>query len=147
MIWLPEDCGAEQLPFALKLYSPPEERVRLVFQPLRPSHSPEQDPRWEDWHSYLLPLKVGFRDYQVMLQEYFLVMYPTKDAISGTPETVFDPCSPNWLGRADWEKLMELLKRDLGRVTRKRRRFYDTFLRWLEGALQHTDIIVVEGNL
>lgn len=146
-VWLPEGGGEEQRPFTIKLYSPPEERVRLTFQPLRSAEGRGRDPRWEDWHCYLFPLAVGFRDYEVLLKEYFLVMYPTADTVDGTPEAAFDPCSPNWLGKGDWEKLTEILRRDLERVPRKRRRFYDAFLRWLEAALEHTDIIVAEGNL
>ena len=144
-VWL-ENSGEGQRPFSLRLYSPREERVRLLFQPLRPSGCPDWDPQWEDWHSYLFPLAVGYRDYEALLKEYFLVMYPTKDPVDGSPETAFDPCSPNWLGRENWEKLAAILHRDLERVPRKRRNFYDAFLRWLEAALQHTDIIVTEGN-
>ncbi len=145
-VWLEKD-GEEQKPFSVRLYSPPEERVRLVFQPLRPSDRPHRDPQWEDWHSYLVPLAAGYRDYEVLLKEYFLVMYPATDPMDGSPVPAFDPCSPNWVGKGDWEKVIALLRQDLERVPRKRRNFYDAFLRWLEAALTHTDIIVVEGNL
>ncbi len=148
-VWLPEHRWEEQRPFVLRLYSPVEERVRLTFQPLKPSpdQSPGRDPRWEDWHCHLIPLAVGFRDYELLLKEHFAGLYPTRDPIDGTPEATFDPCSPNWLGAEDWQKLIAAVKSELGTVSKKRRRFYDTFLRWLEAALEHTDIIVVEGNL
>ena len=146
MVWLPLEHWQEQRTFWIGLKSREPKRCRLRFQPLCISGEPDWNPRWEEWHCYLFPLAMGIEDYQLLLADYFARIYPTQDAFSGTPEEGLDPCGPNWLGSGDWEKLILLLREELGRCTKKRARFYEAFLRWLEAALTHTDIIVVEGN-
>lgn len=146
MVWLPAFRWNGQRPFCLRLYSPPEEQVRLTFQPLKPSRDPNHDPAWEEWHCYLVPLSIGIRDYELLLKDPFAGMYPTRDPIDGTSEPAFDPRSSNWLGAEDWRKAIGAIRAGMEKAPRKRRKFYDTFLRWLEAALEHTDIIVVEGN-
>lgn len=145
-IWLPLERWEEQRAFWIGLKSREPKPVRLCFQPLRISGEPDWNPRWEEWHCYPFPLAVGLEDYRRLLAGYFDRVFPTKDAFDGRPMTALDPCSFNWLGAGDWRKIIEAVRGEMGEMPGRKRRFYDAFLRWLEAALTHTEIIVVEGN-
>ncbi len=51
------------------------------------------------------------------------------------------------LGTDDWKKVITEIEKDLGGFPTDRKTFYTDFLNWLKEALQHTTIIVVEGNI
>ena len=78
---------------------------------------------------------------------YFNQIYPIKDAFDGTSEPVFDVCFYNWIGKSDWFKIMNEIERDLNHVNNDKKGFLTDFLAWVKKSLEHTSVIVVEGNL
>lgn len=145
-IWLPLERWKDQQFFRLRYKTEPEPRPFLTLQPVKVSPEPDWAPRWEEWHCYLFPMTIDIPDYRKLLAGYFDRVFPTKDAFDGCPLDALDLCSPNWLGEADWRTIIAAVRGDMGTVSRRGRKFYDTFLRWLEAALTHTNIIVAEGN-
>lgn len=130
----------------LRLYSPASEKIMLTFNPLRMSHEPDWNPQWEDWSCYYNPLVVYRQDYDKLLLPYLKQIYPTKDAFNGTPEVCFDVCFDNWIGIADWNKIIAAVENDLDIMEPEIKSFYEAWLAWLKEALCYTTIIVVEGN-
>lgn len=149
MIWLPLNARDRQRYVELRLYSPENEKIHITFNPLKMSAEPDWDPQWEEWNCYAEPLRIFLEDYNILLKDHFAVMYPTVDAFDKTPESAFDVTSFNWLGRADWQKVISAIEGNIaaGALTDERAAFYSTFLDWLKQALEHTEIIVAEGNL
>ena len=146
MEWLPLNETDRQQYTVLRLYAPGNEKVFLEFNPLKMSGQPEWNPVYEEWHCYPFPLRIYRQDYQLLLA-YFAQIYPTADAFDGTPEESFDVCFDNWIGKADWERIIRAIEADMERHTDKEKAFLRAFLDWLHEALLHTDIIVAEGNL
>lgn len=147
MNWLAPDKRQEQKYIDLKLYSKPEELIRITFNPLKMSDEPHWNPQWEEWNCYPTPLRIYYPDYKILLEEHFKKIYPTKDAFDGTPEDYLDICSSNWLGASDWHKLLSEMEKHLDEMSNERRKFLLSFMEWVREALQHTKIIIVEGNL
>jgi len=146
-VWLPIERWEEQTFFRLRYRTAMSgPRPLLTFQPVRLSGDPEWNPRWEEWHCYLFPLTIDIADHQRLLAGYFDRIFPTKDAFDGRPLPALDLCSCSWLGTEDWEALISAVRTGMGETSRRKKKFYDAFLRWLEAALTHTSIIVVEGN-
>lgn len=147
-IWLPagNGKGRDQTFIRLRYKIQPEPRPFLTLQPVRISDDPDWNPLWEDWHCYLVPLTIDIADYQRLLAGYFEQIFPTRDAFDGRPLNSLDFCSDSWLGAKDWRTILAAIQKDMGEMSRRKRNFYDTFLRWVEAALTHTDIIIVDGN-
>lgn len=101
---------------------------------------------WEEWHCYASPLKIYKQDYEVLLG-YFNKIYPIQDAFDGALEPVFDVCFDNWIGKSDWHRIMDEIERDLNRVDSGQKRLLTDFLAWVKKALQHTSVMIAEGNL
>lgn len=147
MEWLSMHQVHAQKQMHLRLYAKPSEVICLTFQPLKMEGIPDWNPQWEEWHCYPAPLVVYLSDYETLLKKYFDKMYPTKDAFDGTAQTHFDLCFDNWLGTNDWNLVILAIENDLAQYESDEKHFYQSFLHWLKEALQHTKIIVVEGNL
>ena len=146
MVWLETTEWENQKYIDLRLNASENEKIVLEFNPLKLSDAPDWNPMWEEWHCYAEPLRIYKSDYE-MLVEYFNKVYPTKDAFDGTEETVFDICSFNWIGKSDWQEIEEYIRCDIDSFPNDKKDFMSKFLDWLDEALNHTDIIVVEGNL
>lgn len=129
---------------APRVYAPPKEKICLDFYPVRPGKGAAQ---WEDWHCSRSVLVVYLADYEALLLPYFAEIFPVQDPISGQWQARFDQCFDNWLGRADWERWMALVERDLDERPAAEQDFYQVVLTWLRATLAETDVIVVEGNL
>ena len=146
MIWLnPDDYKCQEY-VELRLNAPQTEKICLEFNPLRMSCNPDWNPAWEEWHCYASPLRIYKQDYEPLLR-YFNQIYPIKDAFDGTLEPVFDVCFYNWIGKSDWFRIMDEIERDLNHVNNDKKGFLTDFLAWVKKSLEHTSIIVVEGNL
>ena len=146
MVWLNPNDYQKQEYVELRLIAPKNEKICLVFNPLRMSCEPDWNPMWEEWHCYISPLRIYNQDYELLLG-YFNKIYPIKDAFNGTLEPVFDVCFDNWIGKSDWFRIIDEIEQDLNRVDNDKRVFLTDFLIWIKKALEHTSIIVVEGNL
>ena len=85
-IWLPLERWKDQRCFRLRYKVEPEPRPFLTLQPVKVSPDPEWDPRWEEWHCYLIPLTIDIQDYQQLLAGYFDRVFPTKDPIDRSEE-------------------------------------------------------------
>lgn len=146
MIWLQPSDYKKQQYIKLRLYAPNKEKILLDFNPLKISNDAGWKPEWEDWHCYAAPLRIYMQDYELLL-EYFNRVYPIKDAYSGTVEPAFDACFYNWIEKDDWLKIISEIEQDLGNISDNEKPFFIAFLEWLREALNHTSVIVVEGNL
>jgi len=129
----------------LRLHASDKERILLDFQPLKESAEPDWNPMPEEWSCYYAPLRIYKQDYALLLP-YFARIYPTVDAFDGTPELSFDVCFSNWIGKRDWKTVMHAIRQDISAYTEHEQLFFGAFLKWLEEALEHTNIIVVIGN-
>ena len=78
---------------------------------------------------------------------YFKKIYPFVDASDGTLRQEFDLCFDNWIEKNDWLKIIDEIEHNLEHISDSERKFLSDFIKWLEEALKHTTIIVVEGNL
>lgn len=145
MIWLEPKEFSKQKYTVLRLLAPRNEKILLDFNPLRISDEPNWNPKWEEWHCYATPLTIYKQDYELLLG-YFNKIYPIKDAFSGESEPVFDVCFDNWIGKDDWNRIISVIEQDFESVSEDKKPFITAFLDWVKEALNHTSIIVVEGN-
>ena len=146
MVWLNPDDYKSQEYVELRLNAPKTEQICLDFNPLKISCDPDWNPTWEEWHCHASPLRIYKQDYELLLG-YFNKIYPIKDAFNGTLEPVFDVCFYNWIGKSDWLRLMDEIKKDLNCVNNGKKVLLTDFLAWVKKALKHMSLIVVEGNL
>ena len=146
MVWLKPSDYRKQKYIELRLYAPQNEKIVLEFNPLKISNEPNWNPTWEEWHCYAVPLRIYEQDFEILL-DYIDKIYPTKDAFNGTPETAFDVCFDNWIGKEDWFKVISAIEQEFENISGDRKPFFMDFLEWIREALQYTSIIVVEGNL
>ncbi|MBS6127470.1 MAG: hypothetical protein KH759_02300 [Veillonella sp.] len=100
------------------------------------------EPSWKDWHCYRKPLRVYSPDFDVLVS-YFNKVYSIIDASDNTERDCFD----NWIKRNDWIKIVHNIEVDLINYSKVEQDFLKTFIDWIKEALQHTSVIVVEGNL
>ncbi len=59
----------------------------------------------------------------------------------------FDSCFDNWIGKEDWERWILLVRDSLPSMTAEEANFLRSILEWIEMALTHTAVMVVESNL
>lgn len=145
-MWLSLNDYKRQKYVELRLNAPKAEKIWLEFNPLKMAQDPDWNPAWEEWHRYPSPLRIYRQDYELLLN-YFSNIYPIRDAFDGTLEPAFDVCFSNWIGKSDWLRIIDEIERDLNRVHNDQKGFLTDFLVWVKEALNHTSIIVVEGNL
>ncbi len=62
-------------------------------------------------------------------------------------ELRFDVCFDNWIKKDYWIKIIHNIEVDLINFSKEENEFLNTFIAWITDALQHTSVIVVEGNL
>lgn len=146
MIWLKPSEYEKQEYMELRLYAPKKEKILLNFNPLKPSNEPDWNPAWEEWHCYRTPLRIYKQDYELLV-DYFNRIYPIKDAFNGVPDSFFDVTNDNWIGKDDWLRIISEIEQDLDSIHDDKKSFFKDFLEWVKEALNHTSIIVVEGNL
>lgn len=137
------NSGEKEEPVILRLYSKANERIRLMFCPLKMM---DRDPEWEDWNSYKFPLEIYITDYDKLLIPYFNRLFPVSDPISAENQEYFDVCFDNWIGRSDWIRFMDMIKNDLEQKSEDEKTFYMKLSDWIDTALEETDVIVVVGN-
>lgn len=100
----------------------------------------------KNWHYYRKPLRVYSPDFDILVS-YFNKTYPIIDASDNTERDCFDICFDNWIKRNDWIKIVHNIEVDLINYSKVEQDFLKTFIDWIKEALQHTSVIVVEGNL
>ena len=146
MEWLKPKDYRNQKYMELRLHAPKSEKILLDFNPLRMSDEPDWNPQWEEWHCYPTPLRVYQQDYNLLIG-YFKRIYPINDAFDGTVCDYFDCCFDNWIGTSDWLLIITEIEKEINTFSHDEKCFLEKFLSWLNEALKHTSIIVVEGNL
>ena len=100
----------------------------------------------KDWHYYRDPLRIYSPDFDILVS-YFIKAYPIIDASDNTERDRFDVCFDNWIKQDDWIKIIHNIEVDLINFSKEEQEFLNTFIAWIKEALQHTSVIVVEGNL
>lgn len=127
-----------------RLYANQKEKICITFLPLKRTDNALQ---WEDWHCYHSILRIYWEDYQKLVSVYFDRIFPLKDPVSKEVQEEFDPCFDNWIGKTDFEQWMAYIKEDVPQKNKQEQEFLKQVLNWVMCALEHTDVIVVEGNL
>ena len=146
MVWLNSSSAGKQNYLELRLNAPKGERILLDFNPLKTSDISNCEAKWKDWHCYNNSLRIYLQDYEILLP-YFKKIYPFVDASDGTLRQELDLCFDNWIEKNNWLKIIDEIENNLEHVSDSERKFLSDFIKWLEEALKHTTIIVVEGNL
>lgn len=130
-----------------RCYSKTDEKICLQFFPYK---NTGKNIRWEEWHSKN-QLTVYFTDYRQLLIEYICEIYPIKEPRNNEIIQSFDECFDNWIGKDDWKKILERIKKKVNennnRPSKIEKEFYENFMEWIEKELEWADIIIVEGNL
>ena len=130
-----------------RCYSEAKEGICWTFHPFK---SPVENYIRTDLNK--TPMLIVFRtDYEKLLWDYVTGIYPITDPRTNEIEQSFDPCFDNWIGKEDWNKIIEkikaLLNRNHNRPPRLEKEFYYNFIEWIERELQWADIIVIDSNL
>ena len=86
------------------------------------------------------------QDFDILVS-YFNEVYPIIDASDNTERDRFDVCFDNWIKQDYWIKIINNIEADLINFSKEEKEFLNTFIAWITDALQHTSVIVVEGNL
>lgn len=146
MVWLNSRDYKKQEYIELSLNARLGEHIRLDFNPLKTSEIADVSPSWKDWHCYRNPLRVYSPDFDILVS-YFNKAYPIIDASDNTQRDRFDVCFDNWIKQDAWIKIIHNIEFDLINYSKVEQDFLKTFIDWIKEALQHTSIIVVEGNL
>ena len=130
-----------------RCYSDIKEKICWTFHPCK---NYGENITWEQWHTKI-PLRIFGTDCDKLLQEYVTGIYPLKDPTDNKIIEVFDPCFDNWIGKEDWNKIINKIKdklqRNNNRPSKSENEFYNNFLEWIEKELEWADIIVVDSNL
>ena len=146
MVWLnPRDYKKQEY-IELRLNARLGEHIRLDFNPLKITDISDSSSSWKDWHCYRQPLRVYSPDFDVLVS-YFNKAYPVIDASDNTERDSFDVCFDNWIKLNDWMKIIDDIESNFEDFTPHEQQFLRQFLEWINIALQHTTVIVVEGNL
>ena len=146
MVWLNPADYKKQEYMKLRLNAPLGEHIRLDFNPLKISEIADVSPSWKDWHCYRNPLRVYSPDFDILVS-YFNEVYPIIDASDNTDRDSFDVCFDNWIKKNYWIKIIHNIEADLINFSKEEKEFLNIFITWIKEALQHTSVIVVEGNL
>ena len=146
MVWLNSVDYKNQEYMELRLNAPLYENIRLDFNPFKISDVSGHEPSWKDWYCYRKPLRVYSPDFDILVS-YFNKVYPIIDASDNTERDSFDVCFDNWIKQDAWIKIIHNIEVDLINFSKVEQDFLKTFIDWIKEALQHTSIIVVEGNL
>ena len=146
MVWLKPTAYKKQEYMKLRLNAPLDEYIRLDFNPLKVTDISNFSPSWKDWHCYITPLRVYSSDFNILVS-YFNEVYPIIDASDNTERDRFDICFDNWIKKDYWIKIIHNIEVDFINFSKEEKEFLNTFITWLKEALQHTSVIVVEGNL
>ena len=142
MVWLNSRDYQKQEYIELRLNARLGEHIRLDFNPLKTLEIADVSPSWKDWHCYREPLRVYSPDFDILVS-YFNQVYPIIDASDNTERDRFD----NWIKKDYWIKIIHNIEVDLINFSKEEKEFLNTFIAWITDALQHTSVIVVEGNL
>lgn len=143
--FLPPYSHEKQIDLTPRLYTQSGEKIHLTFLPLRPDCG--NAPQWEDWNCYRSILTIGWPDCERLLIPSLKQIFPVKDLTNGEIQEEFDLCFDNWIGKEDWERWMHLVQDSLSSLPEKESAFLLSVLEWIETALTHTSVIIVESNL
>ena len=146
MVWLNPTDYKKQEYMELRLNAPLGEHIRLDFNPLKINDISNSSPSWKNWHCYRKPLRVYSPDFDILVS-YFNQVYPIIDTSDNTERDRFDVCFDNWIKQDYWIKIINNIEADLINFSKEEKEFLNTFIARITDALQHTSVIVVEGNL
>ena len=125
----------------LRCYADKREKICLEFHPCV---NTGENITWEEWHTSDV-LFVLATDYDMLLP-YFKSAFPLSDPTNGEKQEFFDLCSQNWIGRKDWQNIIENIKNHIS-SKEDEKVFFEQFIKWIETQLLWANIIVVDGNL
>ena len=130
----------------LKLYSNVKEPF-YSFEPVDMKYAPDWDMYYEQWHQYETPLHIYFTDFIKLLERYADLMLPVEDAVEHIEIRFIVSDGDTWLLAKDYRKMIEGIKNDLSSFSEDERQFYLEFIKWLEEALQYTELICIESSI
>ena len=125
----------------LRCYADKKEKICLEFHPCI---NTGENISWEEWHTSD-PLFIYATDYDMLLP-YFRRFFPLINPTNDEKQETFDLCFSNWIGRDDWQRIIEHMKSNVP-TKENESVFFNQFLDWLETQLSWADMIVVDSNL
>ena len=141
-----DDSGIEHKVTDIRLYSDDDEKIELEFKPVFMPENGEMN--WEDWNCYD-SIRVYKTDYEKLLLSSIQSVFPVVDPDPngwGIQEEL-DLTSPNFLGKEDWNKTIDVLLNRSKTATDQEKEFYDLFIKYLRNFSEVSDYFCIEGNL
>ena len=126
-----DDSEVEHKVTDILLYSDDDEKIELEFKPVFMPENGEMS--WEDWNCFD-SIRVYKTDYEKLLLSSIQSVFPVVDPDPngwGLQEEL-DLTSPNFLGKEDWNKTIDLLINAVKRPLIKRKGFMIYSLSTLE---------------
>lgn len=127
-----------------RLYADKKEKICITFLSVKLT---DRSLEWEDWNCYRSILQIYWEDFQKLVSIYFDRIFPLKDPVSGEIQEAFDPCFDNWIGKVEFEQWIKYIEEDLPQKRQQEQKFLKQIIEWVTCALEHTDVIMIEGNL
>ena len=141
-----DDSGSEHIVTDIRLYSDDGEKIELEFKPV--CVPVNGDLQWKDWNCYD-SIRVYKTDYDKLLlssiQSVFPVVDPTPNSWGLQEE--FDLTSMNFMGREDWNRIIDVLLNRSNTAADQEKEFYDLFIKYLRNFTEVSDYFCIEGNL
>jgi len=123
------------------------DKKEMIFFEIAPVRVPENgDIMWEDWNFYD-SMRVFQTDYDKLIVPYLKRIFPVTDPDDGEIQEYLDVCSLNWLGSSDCERLIDIIRSEMGNSTDDEKAFLNEFIRFLQHCMTISNIILIEGNL
>ena len=130
----------------IHLYSDNEEKIMLEFKPVLVH--PGDEVMLGDW-DYYDSFRVYQTDYDKLLTAAIASLFPVMDPDPhgwGLQE-YFDPCSDNWFGTEDWQRLIDKLTECFDNAAEPEKEFYYAVLLRMRRFAEMSTMFCIEGNL
>ena len=85
-----------------RCYSDVKEQICWTLHPCK---NFGENITWEQWHTKA-SLYIFKTDYEKLLWKCVTGVYPLKDPTNNEIVETFDPCFDNWIGKNDWNRII-----------------------------------------
>ena len=130
----------------IRLFSGNEEKIMLEFKPVLVR--PGDEVMVGDW-DYYDSFMIYQTDYDKLLTAELEAVFPVMDPDPhgwGLQE-LFDPCSDNWFGTEDWQRLIDRLTVCFDNAVEPEKEFYYAVLLRMRRFMEISTMFCIEGNL
>jgi hypothetical protein len=133
---------------AIRLYSGDDELIYIELKPVYMNPPENVTKSWEDWNHYD-SICIYQTDYKKLMLPSISALFPAADPEPngfGIQEEL-DLTSINFLGKEDWQKLIENLTDCMETADEDETAFYRSVIGFLKDSLAISDWFCIEGNL